>query len=44
MKDKSSKVVIALLTVVILLDAFRNGWDWLGGIAVAVGILALIRR
>lgn len=47
MKNKTTTIALILLSVSVYLSMDNNGWDWLGGIALILGVIAIynnIRR
>ncbi|WP_156705576.1 hypothetical protein [Veillonella sp.] len=44
MKNKSVTVVLALLSVSVYLSMDKYGWDWFGGLALILGIIAIIQE
>ncbi|WP_295183729.1 hypothetical protein [Veillonella sp.] len=44
MKNKSVTVVLALLSASVYLSMDKYGWDWFGGLALILGIIAIIQE
>ena len=43
MENKSVIVVLSLLCISVYLSMSKYGWDWFGGFALILGILAVLR-
>ena len=44
MKNKSATVVLALLCISVYLSMDKYGWEWFGGLALILGIIAIVRE
>ena len=44
MKNKSVTIVLALLSTSVYLSMDKYGWDWFGGLALILGIVAIVQE